>query len=85
MMFVQKAEIFGPVLVHRNSESEASVSPINCIVSTYNRIYTVVIYINYFKRDRLQALIIALQSLVSIGIMTNFEMSDIRMFCPYLL
>ena len=50
MMIVQKAEIFTLVRNYKNSESAASVSPINCIVSTYNRFYAVIIYINHFKR-----------------------------------
>lgn len=50
MMFVQKVEIFTLVWNPKNSESAASASPINGIVSTYKRFYAVIIYINHFKR-----------------------------------
>ena len=85
MMFVQNIEIFGRNSVFETAAPQTAVSPINYLVSVYIRFYVVVIYINHFKRIYLTATVIVSESLTVIGIMTVFEMNDIRMNCPYLL
>lgn len=85
MMFVQNIEIFGRNSAFETATFQTSVSPISYLVSVYIRFYVVVIYINHFKRGYHTAAVIVSKSLTVIGIMTVFEMNDIRMNCPYLL
>lgn len=83
MRFVQKVEISTPIKVSVRLQYQASVSPLFCIISVSTRLYVVVIYIYHFKRVVRAMSRKGLCSVKTVGIVTNFEMSDIRYFSPY--
>lgn len=84
-MIVQYVEFSTVILPLKTVWHSSSVRPLSSIVSALRWFYAVIIYIHHFKRGIFTVPENVKQKLVRIGNMTNFEISDIRYFCSFLL